>query len=112
DISRTIVLQSLLQSASLSFAKPKFDDLRKKATQERLENAVPLVTAALSNAAKFLNGTIGFKTGRLLPYALQLLLLAVFFGERPLEYEDLNDKVRKVLSKWFWATSYSGFFAS
>jgi hypothetical protein len=112
DVSRTIVLQSLLQGASLNFTKPKFDDLRKKDTQEQIQAAVDPVTAALCNSAQFLNETIGFKTGRLLPYALQLLLLAVFFGTRRVSTQDLDDKTRIALSRWFWATSFSGWFAS
>jgi hypothetical protein len=112
DISRTIVLQSLLQGAGQNFAKPKFDDLRKQGTQEKLQAAAGPVTDALKNAAKFLNETIGFKTGRLLPYALQLLLLAVFFGNRRVRYEDLDPATRLILSRWFWATSFSGWFAS
>jgi hypothetical protein len=112
DVSRTIILQSLLNAASLNFTKPKFDDLKKKDTQAQLENAVDPVTSALCNAAEFLNNTIGFRTGRLLPYALQLLLLAVFFGIRGVNNKELDEKTRYILSRWFWATSFEGWFAS
>jgi hypothetical protein len=112
DVSRTIVLQSLLHGAHQNFAKPKFDDLRKKETQEQLQAAVEPVTEALCDAAKFLNEAIGFRTGRLLPYALQFLLLAVFFGARRLSDRNLDAATRHALSRWFWATSFSGWFAS
>jgi hypothetical protein len=112
DVSRTIVLQTLMQGAGQNFMKPKFDDLRKKETQERLQTAVAPVTEALSNAAKFLRETIGFSTGRLLPYALQFLLLAVYFRTRRIGSKDLDQETRSALSKWFWATSFSGWFAS
>ena len=112
DVSRTVILQSLLQGAGQNFVKPKFDDLRKKETQESLEMAVEPVSAALSSGSRFLNSTIGFRTGRLLPYALQFLLLAVFFGARRISYDDLDEDRRRTLSRWFWATSFSGWFAS
>jgi uncharacterized protein DUF262 len=112
DVSRTIISQTLLHGAGQDFAKPKFDDLRKKETQQRLEQAVEPVRDALSSAAQFFNDAIGFKTGRLLPYALQLLLLAVFFGTRRTHYRELEDETRMVLRRWFWATSFSGWFAS
>jgi hypothetical protein len=112
DVSRTIILQTLLHGAGQSFTKPRFDDLRKREVQEQLKSAEAMVTDALRNAAKFLNGQIKFKTGRLLPYALQLLLLAVFFRSRGVKYEDLDDDRMAILNRWFWATSFSGWFAS
>ncbi len=112
DVSRKIVLQTLLQRAGRIFVTPKFDDLRTKKTQETLRAAAAPATDALCSAARFLNQTIGFKTGKLLPYALQLLLLAVFFGTRAIQNEDLDAETRLALTKWFWATSFSGWFAS
>lgn len=112
DVSRTVVLQTLMEGAGQNFIKPKFDDLRKKDTQGKLQEATRPVTEALCNAARFLNLAIGFKTGRLLPYALQLLLLAVFFRVRRIRYEDLDGSTSHILSRWFWATSFSGWFAS
>ena len=112
DVSRTIVLQTLMQGAGQNFAKPKFDDLRKKETQERLQSAEEPVKEALCNAARFLKETIGFGTGRLLPYALQFLLLAVYFRTRGVANQDLDKEMRQALSKWFWGTSFSGWFAS
>ena len=112
DVSRTVVLQTLMEGAGQNFTKPKFDDLRKKLTQEKLQAATRPVTEALRNAAQFLNVTVGFSTGRLLPYALQLLLLAVFFRIRGVCAKDLDKQTSLVLSRWFWATSFSGWFAS
>ena len=112
DVSRTIIVQTLLQGAGQSFTKPRFDDLRKPGVQKQLQDAEEPVAEALCNAAKFLNGRIMFKTGRLLPYALQLLLLAIFFRVRKMDYDALASEWNAVLSRWFWATSFSGWFAS
>ena len=112
DVSRTVILQTLMEGAGQNFTKPKFDDLRNKRTQERLQSAVGTVTQALSDAASFLNNTIGFRTGRLLPYALQLLLLAVFFRNRRVRSKDVDELTLIILRRWFWGTSFSGWFAS
>ena len=112
DVSRTVVLQTLMEGAGQNFMKPKFDDLRKKGTQEKLQNAVGPVTQALRDAASFLNSRVGFRTGRLLPYALQLLLLAVFFRNRNVQSKDPDDQTLSALHRWFWLTSFSGWFAS
>ena len=112
DVSRTVILQSLLQVAEQNFTKPRFDDLRKKETQERIKAAVEPVTEALCSTARFLNEIIGFRTGRLLPYSLQLLLLTVFFDNHPRDLDNLRASTKALLSKWFWGTSFSGWFAS
>ena len=112
DVSRTVVLQCLLDGAGQNFTKPRFDDLRKEEVQRKLQDAEEPVTEALCGAAMFLNQSIGFKTGRLLPYALQLLLLAVFFRTRAVPYEKLDGEWKFILSRWFWATALSGWFAS
>ena len=112
DISRTVILQTLLEGADQNFVKPRFDDLRKEVTQQKLEAAALPVTEALGNAARFLNRAIGFSTGRLLPYALQFLLLAVFFRNRKTKFEELDKQTTDTLRRWFWATSFSGWFAS
>jgi hypothetical protein len=112
DVSRTIVLQSLLNQAGQNFAKPKFDELRKRDIQQKLQAATTPATAALCEAADFLNNVIGFSTGRLLPYALQILLLAVFFSEKKIRSNELGEELKSILLRWFWATSFSGWFAS
>jgi Protein of unknown function DUF262 len=112
DVSRTVILQALMEGSGQNFTKPKFDDLRKKGTQLQLERATVPVTTALCRSARFLNTKIGFSTGRLLPYALQLLLLSVFFRNRLVDPEKLDHETVRALTSWFWATSFSGWFAS
>lgn len=112
DVSRTVILQCLLHGARKNFTKPNFEDLRKKDTQHSLQEAVHPVTRALCEAALFLNETIGFHTGRLLPYASQLLLLGVFFEISESSNAKLNKGVKHHLARWFWATSFEGWFAS
>jgi hypothetical protein len=112
DVSRTVILQSLLYGAKKNFTRPNFDDLRKQDTQEALQDATMPIGEALTEACKFLNNTIGFRTGRLLPYALQLLLLTVFFKTFRGKVQTLEEDTRYALSRWFWATSFEGWFAT
>lgn len=110
DVSRTVALQSLLHGANKNFVKPNFDNLRQKNTRDALKEAVGGVAISLKKSAKFLNESVGFHTGKLLPYALQLFLLGVFF--RAHKEEQLEPAFEKALTKWFWATSFEGWFAS
>jgi len=110
DISRAVALQSLLHGANKNFVKPNFDNLRQKNTRDALKNAVAPVGASLRKSAMFLNDAIGFHTGKLLPYALQIFLLGVFF--RAHHAEHLSSQFKFSLIKWFWATSFEGWFAS
>lgn len=112
DVSRKTILQGLLHAAGQSFVSPKFDDLRRSDTQALLEKAEPKVARGLMEAAEFLNEAIGFSTGKLLPYALQLLLLQVFFSNSRFTAKNLTSETKFSLQKWFWATSFEGWFAS
>ncbi|WP_303717563.1 DUF262 domain-containing protein [Brevundimonas naejangsanensis] len=112
DVSRTVVLQSLLHAAGKNYVKPNFDNLREKETRDRLKSAVSEVTQSLVLASKFLNDEIGFSTSRLLPYSLQIMLLGVFFRENGSTEELEKERFVFSLKRWFWATSFEGWFAS
>ena len=112
DVSRTIILQTLLYGTGQNFTKPKFEELRSQKIQAKLQNSEEAVAAALANAGEFLNTSVGLKTGKLLPYALQLLCLAVFFQKSGMGAQSLASATTAQLQRWFWATSFSGWFAS
>lgn len=110
DVSRAVALQSLLHGAGKNFVKPNFDNLRQENTRESIRSAVSPVADSLRRSAKFLNDSVGFRTAKLLPYALQLFLLGVFF--RSYGDKALDKRFERALIKWFWATSFEGWFAS
>ena len=62
---------------------------------------------ALDLAAQYLREYVGVPLARLVPYQLQLLLLAAFFNEVATPTEEQ----KATLARWFWGTSWSGFFA-
>lgn len=62
---------------------------------------------ALWKAAAFLADFVGVPGERVLPYATQLVMLARFFDER----DPPTQAQVKALEAWFWATSFSSWYA-
>lgn len=74
-------------------------------TPESREEVVRKASVGLRNTAEWL-AQEGVQCARLLPYALQMVLLAQVFGDRaPTAVE------AEVLRRWLFATSFSGWFA-
>lgn len=73
----------------------------------QLDDALERTEYALQTAVTFLRESIGVPLGRLLPYSIQLVLLAAFFDGDPAP----SDQKRDTLRRWFWATSWNGYFA-
>jgi hypothetical protein len=74
--------------------------------EPNLTEAVDAAGRALSRAVEFLRET-GVPLARLVPYQLQVLLSAVFFHHCETPTPDQS----RELTRWFWGTSWSGFFA-
>jgi hypothetical protein len=72
-----------------------------------LDQHVKQTEAALHRVASFLRGEAGVPLARLVPYNAQLVLLTAAFHENP----DPSASQRRALERWFWSTSWSGFFA-
>ncbi|WP_322758956.1 hypothetical protein [Frankia sp. Cr2] len=62
---------------------------------------------ALARTIGFLREDIGAPLARLVPYNIQILLLTTFFNIR----ENPSGDQVETLRRWFWSTSWSGFFA-
>ncbi|WP_250285951.1 DUF262 domain-containing protein [Frankia sp. CiP1_Cm_nod2] len=77
-------------------------------TRARLNPAIEQTEVALSRAVDFLRHEIRVPVARLVPYSIQVLLLTAFFDLCPKP----SDGQRRILTRWFWSTSWSGFFAS
>lgn len=72
-----------------------------------LVEAVRICKRTLFNAVEFLQKE-GVISDRLLPYALQIVLLSEFFRLCP----EPSSEVREELGRWFWVTSFTGWFAT
>ncbi|WP_062435281.1 DUF262 domain-containing protein [Herbidospora daliensis] len=83
-------------------------DVLARRLEGRVSRAVAQMDRALTLAVAFLRDRIGAPLARLVPYNNQLILLALFFHLRPAPSAEQVD----TLERWFWITSWSGFFAS
>jgi hypothetical protein len=64
------------------------------------------------HAVRFLSDDVGVKTSSLLPYASIMVMLAIYFDEVLVrDSSRLGDVEKHRLEKWFWATSFNGWFA-
>jgi hypothetical protein len=106
ELQRQAVFRSVLAIAGESdVMSPRWEAVAHR-MQNRLHHAVPQTAEAIGRAVEFLQTEIGVPVARLLPYAHQLILLAVFFDRRA---EPSPDQKRE-LRRWFWVTSWTGAF--
>ncbi|MFI6517320.1 DUF262 domain-containing protein [Spirillospora sp. NPDC050679] len=84
----------------------RWDVLARK-VEGKVSQAVEDTDQALALAVAFLRDRVGVPIARLIPYNNQLMLLALFFHLCP----QPSDGQREGLIRWFWITSWSGWFA-
>ncbi|NIE66487.1 DUF262 domain-containing protein [Burkholderia sp. Ax-1719] len=111
DLQRRTVLQVILALAGLDFTRPSYEKIVNRTSYELMRPAVEHSEIALSASVNFLSKNIGVKTSRLLPYASIVVMLAIYCSE--LSTDQINSQVphTELLKKWFWATSFNGWFA-
>lgn len=81
------------------------------AVLKRHEGELPLAMQstreAFGRAVRFMDETIGASSGRVVPYALQLVLLTEFFRCSP----EASPAARGRLVEWLWASSFSAAYS-
>lgn len=107
-VPRTAIFQAVLGVSGEDDVQRSDWDQIAHGRAEQLASAQQEATAAVTAATRFLRAGIGVPAARLLPYAQQLTFLAVYFHHRP----QPDDQDRALLRQWFWATSWSGWFAT
>jgi hypothetical protein len=84
----------------------RWDVLARRVVDD-LQQAVDNTEEASARAVVYLRDTVNVPLARLIPYDAQLMLLTTFFyhcpAPKPAQLEELT--------RWFWATSWSGSFA-
>jgi len=108
DIDRTTILRGILANLDEDIYRTDWTRLtseRRERLLPRLQEGVDRTSASFDRAVAFLADT-GVHTSRLLPYAMQLVLLSAFFDRDP--HPD-SAKLR-FLQLWFWSSSFSGWF--
>jgi hypothetical protein len=107
-LNRTIVLRGLLACLKEDSTDwTRLTDKKRGDLQRSLPGVIKPTTAAMEQAAQFLN-SIGVHNDRLLPYAMQLVVLTAFF----LNCKQPGSDQKAFLKRWFWVSSYIGWFAS
>jgi len=107
-LKRIFLLRSILAALDEDiYARDWADLVVKDEIQVRLPESYQSAMDGIDRALHFLQG-LGVLSDRMLPYGLQLVLLGEFF--RLCNHPSL--KLRKLLERWFWVTSFSGWFGS
>jgi hypothetical protein len=108
DIDRTTILRGILANLDEDIYRTDWTRLtseRRERLLPRLKEGVERTSISFDRAVEFL-ADMGVRTSRLLPYAMQLVLLSAFFDKDPAPAES---KLR-FLRLWFWTSSFSGWF--
>lgn len=107
QIPSITIFRSVLAIAGEEDVQEARWDVLADRVKDRLASAVELTEVALRTAVDFLRDEIGVPLARLVPYNAQVMLLSAFFGIAG----SASSWQRELLIKWFWSTSWSGFFA-
>ena len=106
NLDRVLLLRSVLAALDRDiYAKDWADLMVKQEVRARLPHAFDSAAQGIRGALAFL-GRLGVTSDRLLPYGLQLVLLGEFFRLCP----QPDDAVVELLKRWFWVTSFTGWF--
>ena len=106
NLDRVFLLRAVLAALDRDiYAKDWADLVVKPEVRARLPEAFRSAAQGIRSALKFLN-RLGVTSDRLLPYGLQLVFIGEFFRRCP----QPTDRVLQLLSRWFWVTSFTGWF--
>lgn len=111
DLPRRVVLQVILAMGGMDFTRPSYDKVVEKTSSREMKRAVRKAGFAARDVARFMRRTIGLRTSKLLPYSGIFVILAVFFAAARAHRVDVSEHQVEVLKRWFWATSFNGWFA-
>ena len=106
NLDRVFLLRAVLAALDRDiYAKDWADLMVKRPVRERLPAVFDSAAKGIKGALVFLKG-LGVTSDRLLPYGLQLVLLGELFRLCP----NPGGKVLDLLTRWFWVTSFTGWF--
>lgn len=109
DLQRRTILQVVLAAAKLDFTRPSYEKIVDRTQYGTMRAAVTGGAASLRRAVQFLARDAGVKTSRLLPYASIAVMLSIYFDA--LGSKKLVPAQKQVLLRWFWATSFNGWYS-
>lgn len=107
ELNRTAILRIVLAALGEDIYSRAVD--WRKIVQERrdeLKQTLDSCEQNLSLSLAFLSERLGASSQKVLPYALQLVLLSEFYRHN----SSPSDKAQKLMERWLWVTSFSGAF--
>lgn len=109
EIDRATILRALLAALGEDIYRTDWTRIfrEKQNLRERLRPVVEDTRRSLRQTVDFLQG-LGVHNSRLLPYSMQIVVLSAFFKE----CEKPSPQQKTLLGRWFWVTSFTGWFAS
>ena len=108
NLNRVLLLRAVLAALDRDiYAKDWADLMVKDDVRSRLPESSEVAADGIRKALVFLKD-LGVTSDRLLPYGLQLVLLGEFYRHCPQPPAD----VKALLSRWFWVTSFTGWFGA
>ena len=106
SLDRVFLLRAVLAALDRDiYAKDWADLMIKQEVRDKLPSAFADATEGIRRALEFLR-SLGVTSDRLLPYGLQLVLLGEFFRR----CRQPTDRAVELLARWFWVTSFTGWF--
>lgn len=105
-VDRVVVLRVVLLAAQLDPFRTEWDQLAidtQKVATARLPEAISEARRGLIGAVQFLRQE-GIPNSRLLPYAMQLVGLAAFFGQRSTPPTEAQ---QRLLRRWLWVSAFT-----
>jgi hypothetical protein len=108
-LDRTVVLRALLAAAGEDIYRTDWTRIaqgRREDLLRRLRSVLPAVNISLDRAARFLKEDVNVTTDRLLPYAMQLVVISALYYAVP----EPTEAQRAILRRWFWVTSFAQWF--
>lgn len=106
EIERIFIFRAIIAASKRDIYNVKLEDLAKD-KKVKISAIVEKSEISILRAAKFLYEDINVPGDKLLPYNLQFVFLSEFFFMQPNPIQVQLDE----LVKWFWYTSYTGWFA-
>lgn len=107
DIAPITIFRSVLAIAGETDVQNARWETLAGRVQGKLAKAVRDTDRALRQAIRFLRDRVEAPLVGLIPYQLQLMLLTACFHWNPI----MSEGQLRELERWFWGTSWSGFFA-
>lgn len=106
EVDRVVVLRVVLLAAGLDPFRTEWDQLAQdtqKDASQKLPAAIEEARRGLLAGVKFLQKE-GIWNSRLLPYSMQLVGLAAFFGQRE---DEPTDQQKQLLRRWLWVSAFT-----